>query len=517
MQTYKLITGSAAEAFHLSRAKLRIYGGGFANGKTTALVALTLLIARDYPGCAILLARETYPKLNTTLRREFIKWCPPSWIKSFDKTKDNTCTLVNGTTVDFRYIATKDTSDGAGSSNLLSANYDFIGVDQFDDPGITQHDFDQLLGRLRGSTPYAGDDPTMPRTGPRWLAGTLNPTLGWPYKTLVKPVHDLRNGIINPDLLCERDSNEQPVLGADGKPQPIIEVFEATTYENAQNLEADYIKTLNNVYKGKMRDRYLLGKWVAFEGVVYDEFDENMHVVPHDYMREHLRSLRDQGYRLTPVEGYDMGIAVPSCYLLGLQDEHGCLHVTEGYYEPGVLAEVQADMIRALREEAESYAGFIDWEEIAADPQIFKRTALGVPALSEQFRRYGINMIRGNNAIMAGITRVKTRLVPQMTLINPYTHSLGCPKLFISDKLRFVSEEFNTYRWKQRGINETSIDEPIDRDDHAMDVLKYMCSRDTPLAKQTAKKWTTKPPARVLRWGERDVTPSDNRSHRYSA
>ena len=37
---------------------------------------------------------------------------------------------------------------------LLSATYDWIGLDQIDDPGITHKDFLDLLGRLRGDTPY---------------------------------------------------------------------------------------------------------------------------------------------------------------------------------------------------------------------------------------------------------------------------------------------------------------------------------------------------------------------------
>ena len=75
----------------------------------------------------------------------------------------------------------------ASTSNLLSATYDWIIVDQMEDPEITEKDFDDLLGRLRGMTPYAGDDPTMPRTGPRWFIVTANPTRNWFYKKLIRP------------------------------------------------------------------------------------------------------------------------------------------------------------------------------------------------------------------------------------------------------------------------------------------------------------------------------------------
>lgn len=521
MQTYNIVSGSAAEAFHLSRAKIKLYGGGFANGKTTALVALMLLIARDYPGCSILAARATYPKLNTTLRREFIKWCPPAWIKSFDKTKENSCTLINGTIIDFRYIEMKSDSSGEGTSNLLSANYDLIVVDQIDDVEITQTDFLNLLGRLRGNAAYSGDDPTMPKHGPRWLALSCNPTLGWPYRIIVKPLHDLRNGIINHDLLCERDEDGQMVLNADGKPTPIVEVFEASTYENAQNIAADYLRTLQNTYRGKMRDRYLLGKWVAFDGVVYDEFDDNVHMVAPEYMREHLRSLRAQGFRLTPVEGYDFGMASPACYLCGVVDDQGIMYILTGFYEPELSIDEQVARIYEAREEVQKYAGFVEFDEVFADPAIFRRTGMGrvsaSPTTAALFAEQGISMVRGNNDKLNGIMRVKQRLALQQTIVNPFTSARGCPSIFFSNDLRFVAEEYNTYRWKSQGQNEARIDEPVDKDDHAMDTIKYMCSRDVPPAQMVVKRFSTRAPSAVLKWAEGvDTDRVTSRSHRYA-
>src|SRR5215217_3521011 len=326
MRSYKIIKGSAAEAFHNSRAKIRLYGGGFANGKTTALVAESLRVASDYPGATMLLGRAPFLKLNSTLRREFFKWCPPDWIKSFNKT-DNTCVLHNGTTIDFRYLDQRTSGESEQTSNLLSANYDFIAVDQIDDAEITEHDFEQLLGRMRGSTEYVGDDKTMPRTGPRMMILSCNPTLGWPYKRIVKPYHNFMQGKLDYDLICLVDDDGMPLLDANGRQQPLVSVHEASTYDNAQNIESDYIKTLEATYRGKMRDRYLLGKWVAFEGVVYDDFDENIHVVPYEYMMNHLRSVRADGYELVPVEGYDFGITEPSCYMVGVADTEGSVYL----------------------------------------------------------------------------------------------------------------------------------------------------------------------------------------------
>ena len=520
MASYKIIAGSKAEAFHNSRAKIRLYGGGFANGKTTALVAEIIKIARDYPGCSILAARATYPKLNSTLRKEFEKWCPKSWIKSFDRTKDNVCTLINGTTIDFRYIDQRTDSDGEGTSNLLSANYDFIVVDQIDDVEITHEDFLQLLGRLRGNTPYAGEDPTMPRTGPRMIALSCNPTLGWPYKKLVKPIHDHRAGRHNEDLICVVNADGTPELDADGKAIPLIEVFEATTYENAQNLAPDYIRTLEATYTGKMRDRYLLGKWVAFTGTVYENFDENRHVVPHAHMVEHLQQLRLSGYRLNVLEGYDLGLTEPSCYLFAQVDAEGVLYFLDGFYEPlkdhdGI--EWQAEEMQRIRAQYMPDDFDTDFLEPWADPAIFKRTNAArkvTETTAEMFRGEGIYMRRGNNDILKGVIKVRQYLQPRKTVINPFTHELGAPMLYVSDKLHWMISEFTTWRWK-RGDDDNSRDQTVDKNNHAMDALRYMLTETVVAARLHTRK--AKPlAAQLLKWNEQDRPASDRRSHRYS-
>jgi hypothetical protein len=57
---YKLRKGSTHWAFDHSRAKVQFFGGGFANGKTTALVIKALKLCAAYPGSNGLLGRSTY-------------------------------------------------------------------------------------------------------------------------------------------------------------------------------------------------------------------------------------------------------------------------------------------------------------------------------------------------------------------------------------------------------------------------------------------------------------------------
>ena len=356
MPTFKLQRDSLQDKFLNSKAKVQIFGGGFANGKTSAACIKCIRIAKDFPGSNILMARSTYPKLNDTLRKEFLKWCPADWIESFPKSANgsNTCVLKNGTTINFRYIAQQGKAGNESTtSNLLSATYDAVIVDQMEDPEIVHKDFLDLLGRLRGMARYEGDDESMPDTGPRWFIITTNPTRNWVYRKLVKPIHDLANGIVNEDLLCETDSDGRIIYGDDRRPISIVELFEGSTYENKDNLEPDFIKTLEASYKGQMRSRFLMGEWASYEGLVYPAFNETLHVMSHHSIHNYYKQLQIKAKGVTIIEGYDYGLAVPFCYILGFCDDKGNVFLLDGSYEKELPLEEHINAIKYVRNEYE--------------------------------------------------------------------------------------------------------------------------------------------------------------------
>ncbi|HEY4383178.1 MAG TPA: hypothetical protein VGN34_01705, partial [Ktedonobacteraceae bacterium] len=278
---YKIIEGGMHDRFHKSYSKVQFLGGGFGNGKTAAACIKALRLCKDYPGCNGLVARSTYPKLNDTIRREFLLWCPPHWIKRMPSRDENTLVLKNGSTVNFRYVAQRGKETEESKSNLLSATYDWIIVDQLEDPEFSHKDFMDLMGRLRGNTEYIGDDRLMPRYGPKWFIATLNPTRNWCYREIVKPLHDYHRGIISDKLLCEVDNDGRAILH-DGRPTPLIELFEGSTYENVDNVGEDYIRGMLATYTGSMRERFVFGRWGALSGLIYPQFDESMHVIEHE-------------------------------------------------------------------------------------------------------------------------------------------------------------------------------------------------------------------------------------------
>jgi len=506
---YKIKPNSLHDKFQKSHAKIQIFGGGFGNGKSAALCIKTLAIAKDYPKANILLARSTFPKLNDTLRVEFKKWCPKGWIKrDVNSGGQNIIELINGTTINFRYVAQQGKGNESSTSNLLSATYDLIVVDQVEDPEITYKDFLDLLGRMRGSAAYAGDDPTMPSSGPRMMLLACNPTRNWVYKKLVKPLQDLENGIKNPDLLVDEEGG------------PIIHLFEGSTYENEANLPEDFIKMQEAAYTGQMRDRYLLGKWGAFEGLVHPSYDPAVHMLDQDVIEDYYERLERDGFKPTLVEAYDHGLAQQACYLQGFVDQSGNVFWFRGLYEKEMLISDIAKEIKRFRKKTEQLSiHSLEFPRVLADPALFKRTAgkhvVGV-TVAGLFRDEGIAFTKASNTIITGIAKVNSYLNIDTVARHPITLALGSPKMFFSNDLTFIDEEITDYFWK-KDMDAEYTEAPVDRRDHAMNTIKYGLTNRPRIAQFIHR--SDKLPNRLLRWSEfpDQKQTIDKRGHRHAA
>lgn len=476
-KVYKMKAGGMQHRFHQSRAGIQFVGGGYGNGKTAAACIKALRLCEDYPGCNGLIARSTYPKLNDTIRREFLRWCPRPWIKRMPTKDDNTLILINGTTVNFRYVAQRGKETEEARSNLLSATYDWIVVDQLEDPEFSHKDFMDLIGRLRGTTPYRGEDYSMPVYGPGWLIATCNPTRNWVYRKIVKPLHDYHRGVYHPDLLCEVDDDAKPVL-VDGKPKPIIEMFEGSTYENRENVGDGYIRKMLSTYTGVMRDRFVYGKWGALSGLVYPNFSDADHVIDHDDMLRYLRELYLSGYRPTWVEGYDHGLMRPSCYGLFFADDDNNVFLLDGWYAPEQTVGVSAQRIREVRDRYRPH----QLDGVYADPDLFRRKAGGSSSVVGQtvaslYEDNGIEMRRGNRDVLAGVSKNWQYLAIDGLHEHPLTSTVGAPHFYVSNRCTWFIDEVSEYYFS-RDTSDEITDKPADRNDHAMDMWKYaMTSR----------------------------------------
>ena len=473
MPSFNITEGSPQEKAFLSTKPIQLLAGGYGWGKTALVCVKALWLMQNYPGCRGAVLRNTLPNLEMTTQKEFMRWCPKHLIKKMPTARDKTLVLNNNSEVLFNYIAMTRRGDSE-TMNMLSATFDFVIIDQLEDPEFNYKLFQDLQGRLRGTAEYNGNDPDMPKYCNYFIA-TTNPTQNWVNTKLVRPLKLWQEtGVVQPELL-----KDEKLFKETGKVEPIIDLIEGTTYDNRDNLPSGFIERLENIYTGTMRDKYMLGKWDVAENLIYPMFSYATNVVDEFAMEDHLKECKEK-YQFAWKESLDFGIAVPSCYLLGFVDGNGIVNVIDGFYKKELSVYQQAEMIKELREKY----GIPSTEYVVADPALFRRTRVDT-TVADEFARYGIDLERGNNNVMGGITKVGDYLRVNLGVRNPYTNAPDSPRVLFSSKLTFLIDEIVDYRWKQTA--EGGMDKPSDKNDHALDSLKYMLTYDDDKAKLIKK------------------------------
>jgi hypothetical protein len=476
IKTFEIEDGSPQHQFLLCRDDIAGFTGGYGNGKTAALCVEAIQIASEYDHARVLVARATKPKLEDSTKPELIKWLPEDWVESWPAERRNNI-LLAGTksTIEFRHVRQEGKGKGEEQSNLLSATYDAIFIDQIDDPEFGFKDFADLVGRLRGTAKYIGDDPTMPRVGPQWLRFAANPTRNWLFREVVNPYFVyVKTGIITQKLIRDVDTNK-----------PLLKVFNAPTSSNKKNTGEKYGKRMQAVFRGTMAKRYIDGDWSAYEGLVYPDFDETVHVVE----QKELNAFIKQGIienTLGVSEAYDYGQVVPSCYGLSFHDRIGNVFLVDGFYQSHMLVPDQAKAIFDIRNKW----GITPTDRIYADPDIFRghhASSKNVgEAIEQMFRAEGIEMQRASNDIQGGIEKVSSYLAVDDMHFHPIKKVYGSPRFFVGSDLEWFQNEIVDYYWNKNVLGQ-NVDKPRNVNDHAMDMLKYNFTRRNKVVGQILK------------------------------
>lgn len=204
------------------------------------------------------------------------------------------------------------------------------------------------------------------------------------------------------------------------------------------SLSKKVIDRYNSLYSGAFYERFVEGKWVAAEGVVYPNFSEKTHVcVPPE----------------EPLEKYyiscDYGTVNPASFgLWGRKD--GVWYRIREYYHSSRREGYQ-------KTDEEHYSSL---EELASGREI-EGVIVDPSAASfiQCIRRHGVfKAIPAENQVIDGIRQVSDCLQQRKIMFSPDCH----------DTLR----EFSLYRWD----SSSSKDSVRKENDHAMDDIRYFVS-----------------------------------------
>jgi len=224
-------------------------------------------------------------------------------------------------------------------------------------------------------------------------------------------------------------------LALDYKPKPGRVSYHLDPRDN-WHLPDEFIAELEGL-DGIARERYLEGKWVGSDGMVFDRFMRTVHV--RDYAKQWKKQLI----------GVDDGYTDPFVVLDIRCDHDGRYHIAREVYETKLVQTEKIDRVKAL------------WD---GESDVYVDSA--EPDLIESMRRAGIRAYpadKGQGSINYGINVVQTLLSQRDD---------GEPALTVDPNCTNMIREFESYEW------EPGKDRPRDRDNHTTDALRYALRAD---------------------------------------
>ena len=216
----------------------------------------------------------------------------------------------------------------------------------------------------------------------------------------------------------------------------------ATSYDNPFNPAEE----LDRLKEEKTDDAFAQEYMADFrkqEGLVYKEFNRYRHI----FSKDPQNIIKTFG-------GLDFGFTNPCGALTIKKDKWAVYWVTFEWYKTSQTDAQIADYIAALK-----------WEECYPDPES--------PSGIEELRKRGVNVrevIKHTDSIRNGISTVR--------------------ELFKANRLRIHNScsnfiwEIETYSYPNSKPNQPEYENPIKKDDHLLDALRYALSKDNALTSE---------------------------------
>ena len=194
-----------------------------------------------------------------------------------------------------------------------------------------------------------------------------------------------------------------------------------------------------NMYSGVFYERYILGRWVMSEGLIYDMFDPSANVY-----KQAPPSMQHVSQRIIAC---DYGTTNP-CVFLDIYDDGETIRVEREYRWDSRKEHRQ----KTDQEYADDFLKFMgnSWCTVLVDPS----AASFIVAL----RQRGVYVREADNDVLDGIRRVGVLI--------------GRPRLLVNEQCAGLIDELGTYLWDDKAALRGE-ERPVKQQDHGPDALRY--------------------------------------------
>ena len=231
------------------------------------------------------------------------------------------------------------------------------------------------------------------------------------------------------------------------------------TMDDNLTLSDEIKERYKRMYSGVFADRFISGKWVVANGLIYDMFKQKHELEPEDIPYDDI---------VKWCVGVDYGTGNATVFLLVGKTVDGTMYVCKEYYFAGrqeAQAQNDFEAQKTDLEFAEDMKQFIT-ENYNYTGKVYRSGPNGMtivvdPAAASfilQLRRMRMKVSRADNVVLDGIRTVATHI--------------GDDRLFISKECVNTIKEMHTYMWDDKAQLK-GIDAPIKKNDHCVDALRY--------------------------------------------
>lgn len=386
------------QEFHEAEYRHRLFIAGLGAGKTMAGAAEVVKQVITQPGLVVIVAAPTYPILNESTMPVLTQLLHP-WAIAYRNKVEGVLELVNNSKVIIRSTEKPKSIRGISAGGIW---YDE--GSHGDEMG-----WKVLIGRLR--------QPRMQR----FAIVTSTPNgMDWTFDYFGDPSRG------------DKSKRNYWYINSSSRENPF--------------LPKDYIESLESSYTGAFATQEIEGKWTTFAGLVYDNFNRDIHV------RDIKTMLASE--ELVPKEvwyGHDWGYKDPMVITVLLLDEDGRLWQVDEWYKPKQIMQ----QVINQREKFEKTYGEGTAVADASRPEFIKE--LNVAGF--------LTMPTVNKDIMEGIANFRARLVVQDD---------ARPRFFVDRSCIHTIKEMYRYQYKEEDEKKAVKDKPIKKFDHAADANRYV-------------------------------------------
>jgi phage terminase large subunit-like protein len=248
-----------------------------------------------------------------------------------------------------------------------------------------------------------------------------------------------------------------------------VEEFVASMLDNPHIDEAAKLAFVEQIMQEhpEQYETRVRGGFLVMEGLVYPTFRSNIHLISRDAFNK-----MDVERRNPRIVGIDPGFADPFALLWAMIREDGGLVFYREFYKTKVS-------LRDVMGEAARQSVYEPIVGMHIDPSSHRHDSRGNLTVYEEVRQElmkagmhsaltggAVPLHLANNLIDAGLYKVQEMMAP---LPN------GVPGILVVDDLQMFLREIRRYMWAPESAIKNISKKPIDKDNHLMDCMRYIC------------------------------------------